>query len=305
MKIKNRTIIFGAGYHARNAFRKCKKKNSHHKIIYFVDNDKKKNNKFLFNTKIISPNNISNLYFDKIIFCGRHIKDQIKQIKKIGINKSKFIFWGQKELGLKKKDLKKRSKILNYMLSYIANEFTKNNINYWIDFSGLLALVRKQDLAEMSDVDVSIYIKDLKKILIILKKKNKYFKFYSKPFLKPKFDKHKVLKYHFCIIGTVNNEKIEAPGIGFHVNRIKKKYLEKNTIVRKYPYKLLRDTKKYTYKGINLTIPKKSKEYLNLVYGKSWKKKEEFYSSKHLDRVNAAPEYNSKKKLIKSVLKYI
>ena len=65
MKIKSRTIIFGAGYHARNAFRKCKKKNSIHNIIYFVDNDKKKNNKYLFNTKIISPNKISNRHYHR------------------------------------------------------------------------------------------------------------------------------------------------------------------------------------------------------------------------------------------------
>ena len=303
MKIKSRTIIFGAGYHARNAFRKCKKKNSIHNIIYFVDNDKKKNNKYLFNTKIISPNKISNLYFDKIIFCGREIKDQIKQIKNIGINKSKFIFWGQTELSLSKKDLVKKSKILTHMLRYISNKFKKNSIDYWVDFSGLLALMRKQDLAEMADVDVSIFIKDLKKILKVLKKKNNCFKFYARPFSKPIFDKHKVLNYHFGIIGITNNKKIEPPGIGFHANKINNKYLEKNTIVKKYSYKLIRDTKEHNYKGINLTIPKKSKKYLNLVYGKSWKKKSEFYSSKHLDRVNAAPEYNSKKNLINSVLK--
>jgi len=303
MKKKKKVIIFGAGYHGRNALRKCNKKGSIYKVICFVDNNLKK--KYVLKTKVVYPEKISKLVFDKIIFCGRNIKDQIKQVRKIGINKSKFIFWGWTKLKFDKKDLFKRSKLLKYMIRHVASEFEKNSINYWVDFSGLLALKRKQDLAEMSDVDISVYLKDLKKILIILKKKNKYFKFYSKPFSKPIFDKHKVLNYHFGIIGIVNNKKIEPPGIGFHVNRIKNKFLEKNTIVRKYPYKLLRDTKEYTYKGINLTIPEKSKKYLNLIYGKSWKKKEEFFNSEHLDTANAAPAYNSNKSLIKSVLKVL
>ena len=36
--------------------------------------------------------------------------------------------------------------------------------------------------------------------------------------------------------------------------------------------------KMINYKGINLAVPKKSHKYLNLIYGKKWKKKAEFYS---------------------------
>ena len=171
MKNKKKVIIFGAGYHGRNALRKCNQKTSIYKVINFIDNDIKKKNTYVLNKKVIHPNKIFNIFFDKIIFCGRHIKSQTKQIKKIGINKSKFIFWGQTKLKLSKKNLTKRSKILTHMIKYIASEFKKNNIDYWIDYSGLLALMRKQDLAEMSDVDISVYFKDLKKILKILKKK--------------------------------------------------------------------------------------------------------------------------------------
>ncbi len=275
MKTKKKIIIFGAGYHGRNVLRKCNQKKSSYKVICFIDNDKKKRK--ILDLKVIHPSKILKLTFDKIIFCGRNIKDQVKQIKKIGINKSKFIFWGWTKLKLSKQDLNKRSKILTRMLKYVTYQFKKNNIIYWVDFSGLLALMRKQDLAEMSDVDISVYHKDLKKILKILKKNSTYFKFYSKPI----FNKYKVLNYRFHITGNINNKKIEPPGIGLHVNKINRKFLEKNTMIKKTPYNLLKSTKKHSYKGLDLTIPEKSEKYLNIIYGKNWKKKTEFYSIKN------------------------
>ena len=42
MKTKFKTIIFGAGYHGRNALRKCNKNNSLYSVVYFLDNDNKK-----------------------------------------------------------------------------------------------------------------------------------------------------------------------------------------------------------------------------------------------------------------------
>ena len=50
------------------------------------------------------------------------------------------------------------------ILSFVIKKFEKHKIEYWLDFSGLLALIRKQHLAELSDVDISINLKDIKKI---------------------------------------------------------------------------------------------------------------------------------------------
>ncbi len=274
---KKKIIIFGAGHHGRVALRKCNKKLSKYKVLYFIDNDIKKKNKFVLNKKVIHPNKISNIDFDKIIFCGRHIKTQTKQIKKIGINKSKFIFWGKTKLKYDNKNLKKRSELLTYMIAFVAKEFKKKKIEYWIDYSGLLALIRNQDLAEMTDVDISIHFKDFKKIIRILKKKNKRFKYYYKVLQ----NKNKILNFHFGITGIIKNNQIEPPGIGFHVNKINNNFLEKNTIARKYSYKLLKNKKTYNYKKIILSIPKNAKKYLKLLYGNTWKKKMEFYEKKH------------------------
>jgi hypothetical protein len=38
------------------------------------------------------------------------------------------------------------------------------NIEYWVDYSGLLSLLRNDDLAELSDVEISINIKDIIKV---------------------------------------------------------------------------------------------------------------------------------------------
>ena len=104
--MKYNTIIFGSGYHGRMALRKCSKKKSNYKVLCFIDNDKKKHNKFCLKKKIFGVNRIKKIDYEKIIFCGRHIKNQLLQLKKFKVEKSKFIFWGKKELRLNKSELK-------------------------------------------------------------------------------------------------------------------------------------------------------------------------------------------------------
>ena len=54
------------------------------------------------------------------------------------------------------------------ILKYIINEFENKNI-YWFDYSGLLSLMRKRSLAELSDVDISINLQNVKSVIDLLK----------------------------------------------------------------------------------------------------------------------------------------
>ena len=79
-------IIFGAGYHGRMAYRKIKEKNEKNKII-FIDNGTKKKAKIFFKKKIYNPKILREIDFDKIILCGRYIKEQKKQLYDMRIKK--------------------------------------------------------------------------------------------------------------------------------------------------------------------------------------------------------------------------
>ena len=60
-----KVIIFGSGYHGRNALRACRKKKI--EVLFFVDNNIKLNNKLILGKKVYSPNIIKNTNFDYII----------------------------------------------------------------------------------------------------------------------------------------------------------------------------------------------------------------------------------------------
>ena len=165
-----KVIIFGSGYHGRNALRACKKKKI--EVLFFVDNNKKLNNKVILGKKVYKPSMIEKTKFDYIILSGRHINSIKNQITKLKVDKKKFLIWGKKELKLDKVDLKKRSKQLIKILKIIIYNFHKYKIKYWLDMGSLLYFLRHQDLAETSDVDFILDYKDLSQLENVCKKTN-------------------------------------------------------------------------------------------------------------------------------------
>ena len=278
-------VIFGNSHYGRAALRKCNESKKF-ECVCFLDSNKKLHNKKVLKKKIYHITKINKINFDKIIFCGRYIKEQLKQVKKYNIKKSKFLIWGKSKLLPPKKKLIQREKIILKMLSYVVKKFNQNQINYWMDASGLLALVRKQYLAEFSDVDISINSRDVKKIYKIIKGNKKMFSFNSGFLTKIRKNK-KIPKTPMSITARANPEIIEPPIIEFFINKITKKQIKKEcklAIGRHYyeklPKKYCRSFKIIKYKGLSLNVPSNHEEYLEYLYGKSWKKKAEFWSYK-------------------------
>ena len=278
-------VIFGNSHYGRAALRKCNESKKFQCVCFF-DSNKKLHNKKVLKKKIYHISKINKINFDKIIFCGRYIKEQLKQVKKYNIKKSKFLIWGKSKLLPPKKKLLQREKIILKMLSYVVKKFNQNQINYWMDASGLLALVRKQYLAEFSDVDISINSRDVKKIYEIIKVNKKMFSFNS-GFLSKIRKNKKIPKTPMSITARANPEIIEPPIIEFFINKITKKQIKKEcklSIGRHYyekvPKKYCRSFNIMKYKGLSLSVPNYHEEYLEYIYGKSWKKKAEFWSYK-------------------------
>ena len=165
------------------AYRKLKEK-KFRKEILFVDNGVIKKPKVFFRKKINNPSILLKESFDNNILCGRYKKQQQKQLQDYGIKKN-LIYWGRSDLKPKKKILSERSKKYAIILKDIFDKFENNNVKFWADYSGLLALKRKQNIAEMSDFDICINAEDYKKIIKLLKKSKLYnievkYNFYSK-----------------------------------------------------------------------------------------------------------------------------
>ena len=80
------------------------------------------------------------------------------------------------------------------------------------------------------------------------------------------------------MIGNVNPERIEPPLIDFTSKRITPKYVLDIRTGRISAKKHWRSFDVVKYKGLNLNVPNYPEKYLKYVYGKSWKKKVEFWS---------------------------
>ena len=269
--MKSKFIIFGCGYHGRAAYRKCI--NNKLNLICWVDNNKSLHDKSLFNLKIISIQKLKTIKFDKIILCGRNIKDQVKQISKLKL-KDKIVLWNFFDLIPPVKIIKKRDKKLNTILKIVIHKLNRNRIPYWVDTSGLLTLVRKDYISLLSDFDLGFeqkYLAQIKKIF----KSNKFYN------VQKKYNIIKKKKYFQISVHSKNNTKFFEPAIidfSFY-KKIKNTFYKFDNRRKKFPSSYLYDFKKFKRNNINFNIPYKTNKYLINIYGKSFRKKVKFYTN--------------------------
>ena len=267
--MKKKIIIFGCGFHGRAVFRKCiflKK----YKIIGWIDNDKKKFHKTLFNKKIFPVNSINDIKYDYIIISGRNIEEKIDQIKKIN-KKCKILLWDNLKIKPNKKQITSRDKSLSKILSNVLSNLENYNVNYWIDTSALLTIIRKEHLSIRSDFDIAIDIKHFKIVTQLFKSTN----FYT--FHRIKKNKNRIK----CFFISKDNYLNFEPAV---IDIVFKDFSKK-----KYIFNSLNNKKKYLkhyflkfryveYKKFKFKIPYETKKYLSYLYG-NWKIKNKFYKN--------------------------
>ena len=266
---KNYSLIFGCGYYGRAVFRKIKKKN-----VIFLDNNRY--TKKCLGKKVISPSDIikKKLSYNRIYMAGRYIDEQIIQLKKLKIYKKIKIFKNY-ELTENKKNLIKREKKILEILKVLINYFNKFKLNYWLDRSSLLAIYRNQFLSELSDVDISVDIKDFNILKKILKTKlsKKIILNNKKIFIgKKKFEK-------FFLTSSLRNLRKNEPAlIDFIYRKIKNnKVYSCGISLKNVPLSMIKEKKYIKYKNLNILVPKNSEVYLKFIYGNNWKVKTDYY----------------------------
>tara|TARA_Y100000741_G_scaffold341707_1_gene304173 strand:+ start:845 stop:1669 length:825 start_codon:yes stop_codon:yes gene_type:complete len=265
-------VIFGTGYHGRAAYRVCK--NNKIKVTAFIDNDNKKIGKKIFGVKILSPNKINKIINNqKLILCGRNVKDQIKQLNNI-IDKNKIITWGSSNLTPPKKKLIKREKKLLELLTFVLDKLNKNKINYWVDRSGLISLIREENLALLSDFDIAINFVDLKKIFKIFKSNNKF-----QVFKKNIVNNKRFKKIYLMSNNSINSFEPAVIDFIFYIFRKNRVYQYGNT-AKNYGKNNFKNFDIKVFKKIEFKIPLNAKNHLKNIYGLEWKKRPQFYENK-------------------------
>lgn len=266
---KNKYVIFGCGFHGRAVYRKLKLQKK--SILIWVDNDKKKKSKKLFRVPIKPVKFLKNINYDKIIFSGRYITEQLNQYKKLKLDKSKIVIYDALKLRGNKKQKILREISAVRILKKILLILSKEKITYWVDLSGLLQVVRDKKISYLSDFDLSFYYMDHNKIIKLFKH-SRSFKFFKK--------KIKQNYYKIFITGKNNNKLFEPPIFDFHFKVQDGNWTRDiDGITRSIPSKFLKSFKDYKLtKELKLRIPSSYIAYLQYLYGKSnWKKKIPFF----------------------------
>ena len=168
-------FIFTTGYHGRQIYRKLNKSK---KFKGFIDNNKNLVNKKFFNKPIFHPTNIEKLKIDKIYVAGGHLKEIYYQLtKKLKFDKKKIVCLSSNQIKFNNKQLKIREKKTLSLIKKIIKIFKDWKIDYWFANSSTLGIIRKDDLASFSDVDILVKSEHIKKFYNALKLKKIKFKF--------------------------------------------------------------------------------------------------------------------------------
>ena len=160
-------IIYSLSWYSRAVYRKLKKKNRNVEVVAFVDNDKLKQGTNFDGIPILNPSSIKELDYDHIYIGGRE-SHSISQdlIKEQSIEKNKIFLFTKNDIRLETSQLEENNKLIINILNEIKNISQTNSIEYWLDFSSLLALKRNQLFSEYSDTDISLVNDSYMKILL-------------------------------------------------------------------------------------------------------------------------------------------
>ena len=259
-------LIYSSGYHARQIFRSQKK---NFKILGFLDQDKKLNNKKIFKKyNIYEPYAHKIIDYDHILIAG-FSKNQINNIlKKYQFIKKKIIFLNKNQIMPTNNKIIKREKIsLQLIRNFI--KIIDDKYKYIFSHSSLLAILRKDNFAYYSDIDVLIKKEDFNKVYFLLKEKINRFnvtKYQKKHIKKIILSEKKILDNNDREIATLDIMTLVKNKNFYYFENFKN---VKKKIHQKYFDKI----KQHTYKNISFRIPLNVKHYMNFLYKKNWFKK--------------------------------
>ena len=184
------------------------------------------------------------------------------------IPKGKILLLTRSDLALSIDVKKNKEKSITDVLKVLINEMDGNKIDYWMDFSALLALHRDIEFSDFSDVDIAVNsLENANKIfeLMSLKKENYNI---SKKLIDEKLNYANEGEIKQIVIQSNVNLEDEEPAIidihvkFFHDNQYKCP-VGKFTLFT--PKSCLDSYEVIAYKDLSLKIPLNSLMYLELI----------------------------------------
>lgn len=171
---------------------------------------------------------------------------------------------------------------MNRMLIDLSEIFNGNNLHYWLDFGGLLGIIRTGELIPYDkDIDIGIFEEDIDKYNSLEKQiTDKGYRFYKIEREKLSSDKDFVPRIHLGLEKT-HCTHICACDI-FIWQNIKKRDPRKSIMINEYQFcccnsSYFENAQFIEWKGAKIKVPQNPEEYLKLRYGPKWKLADPLY----------------------------
>ena len=302
MSNRERVLIFSLSYHSRAVYRLLDRKI--YDIVGFIDNLSKTipstedgayalypgaiDGKF-DDTNIYHIKNINHIDFDKVIISGRNIDDMIRQLKdEFIIDQKKILVMERSDLVLNGIALEKKEKKLCEMLHYFNNLSSKEDIDYWMGYSSLLALKRGEEFAKFSDIDICIMSEQIPLLFNVLNKDSGLYdittaKYKSSTKYWKKGDVHAIAMSERTDIVISEPAKIDIVALSKYHDRVfAPGPLDK---IDMFPFSFFDGSSTISRFNIDISVPVNAEEYLRLVYGENWKTPVERWQHKNYKNI--------------------
>ncbi len=161
-----KTIIFSIGAIGRLFYRKYNNSDKYN-IIGFIDNNPNLKGELYDDKPIYEVNQINDIDVDKILIGGVHFEAMRDQLLNLGVDENKIDLIDDSQITYSDEI---RSKKVDDLVRLFCQVMEKEGIKYYLIASSLLSLLRGDDLAKVSDVDIMLDSKeDLAKVYNLFK----------------------------------------------------------------------------------------------------------------------------------------
>ena len=276
------TLVFGVGMHGRAAYRMLKRKGV--SVVGFLDNDRGKTGGSFAGHTVYHPEDLNGLKFDTVVLAGRNIGAISRQlVDEFGMSEGRLRLLTRSELKPPPEVISRRSKATDFLLRTAIRTFESLGGNYWMDASSLLALMRGTDLAEFSDVDVTVVCPQLLDRVwnSLLERKDRPFGLERFEVLKSKGPFEAGVIKKIVIRSSEPIEEIEPACVDIvlklpYGDRYLMPYLDRFLYV---PRRHFEGFDNATYNGLSLRVPLELEGYRTLKYGEDWRTPTEFWGA--------------------------
>ena len=198
---------------------------------------------------------------------GRYVKEQEKQLLNLGISKNNIFHILRKKISLKGKSLVNRSELTISYLKTVSKVCTSINLESWLDASGLLTAVRKEDFDTFSDFESFNYWKAKVSTLI-----NELVKARTDWIITRYKDSDNLDELSITLMNSKLEEKVEPAVVDVRGLKLNPWFRKEPDLYENY----FQNSSKY-FENTEIKYPYKYEEYLGKLYGSSWSIQKDFY----------------------------